>query len=52
MKWFILGFLVAKCIKIEVVPDKPKRRGKSMHEEIPESEVPPVFKPTWNDYSL
>lgn len=25
MRWFLIGFLAAKLIKVEVVPDKPKR---------------------------
>lgn len=50
MKGFIIGFLAAKLIKIEVVPDKPKRPRYTV---IPRDEIPPVSRPVrrksyWN----
>jgi hypothetical protein len=36
MKWFLIGFLAAKLIKIEVVPDKPK----PPRYVVPENRIP------------
>ena len=37
MRWFIIGFLAAKLIKIEIVPDKPKRPRYA----VPKNRIPP-----------